>query len=117
MVDGVEVSSAGTEITRVHPLAREAVKEIDLSMDGHRSKLMSKVLEAGDPDLVITVCDSAAAGCPTLPDATRTIHWSLPDPSAATGTDEERLEAFRVTREELRGRIAKLAAAEGWSLR
>jgi arsenate reductase len=34
------------------------------------------------------------------------VHWSLPDPSKATGTEEQQLAVYRQVREELRTRIA-----------
>lgn len=103
-----EVSSAGTEKTRVHPLAVAAMDEIGISLEGHRSKTIDEILERGAPDLVITVCDAAAESCPTLPSATRTIHWSLPDPTATEGSREEQLETFRTVRDDLRSRLSKV---------
>jgi arsenate reductase (thioredoxin) len=51
---------------------------------------------------VITVCDEANEACPFLPGAAERLHWSLPDPAAAQGTEEERLEVFRSVRDRLR---------------
>ncbi len=43
-------------------------------------------------DDVITVCDDANSACPIFPNATNRLHWSIPDPSKATGsTDEQEL--------------------------
>ncbi len=61
-------------------------------------------------DLVITVCDDAREACPVPPPARDHRHWSLPDPAAAQGSEEERLAAFRRVRDELRARIEKLLA-------
>ncbi len=46
-------------------------------------------------DYVITVCDSARQDCPVFPGEGERLHWGYDDPSAAEGTDEERLQAFR----------------------
>lgn len=51
------------------------------------------------------MCDSANERCPVFPGAARRLHWSFPDPSAAQGTDEERLAVFRRVRDEIRDRI------------
>jgi arsenate reductase (thioredoxin) len=51
---------------------------------------------------VITVCDEANEACPFFPGAAERLHWSLPDPAAAQGTEEERLEVFRSVRDRLR---------------
>ena len=60
----------------------------------------------GEPfDYVITVCDEANEVCSFFPGAAKRVHWSLPDPAAAEGTEEDRLEFFRSVRERLRYRI------------
>ena len=56
-------------------------------------------------DHVITVCDEANEACPFFPGAKNRLHWSFEDPSRTTGSDEERLEAFRVTRDGIQERI------------
>jgi arsenate reductase (thioredoxin) len=94
----------------VHPLAIRAVEELGFHMDGARSKGADEVGEQHF-DLVVTVCDSAAADCPSWPNARHVIHWSVEDPSFLPGTEEERLAAFRATRDELRGRIDRLVEA------
>ena len=102
--DHFEVASAGTDATRVHPLAIRAMGEVGIDMSGHTSKTIDAFL--GRPwDYVITVCDNANQRCPIFPGHTRRLHWSFDDPSLATGTDEERLETFRRAREEINARI------------
>src|ERR671916_25736 len=56
-------------------------------------------------DYVITVCDDAKEACPFFPGAAQRLHWSLPDPAAAEGTEDERLEVFRSVRDRLRQHI------------
>ncbi len=102
--DRFEAASAGTEATRVHPLAIRAMDEIGIDLRGHTSKTIDALL--GQPwDYVITVCDSANERCPIFPRRTTRIHWSFEDPSQATGTDTERLETFRKIRDEISARI------------
>jgi arsenate reductase (thioredoxin) len=55
---------------------------------------------------VITVCDDANEACPVFPGARERLHWSLPDPARATGTEAEQLAVYRTVRDELRRRIA-----------
>ena len=109
--DRFEVMSAGTEATHVRPLAIRAMDEIGVDISGQESKTLERYL--GEPfDYVITVCDDANEACPYFPGATNRLHWSLPDPSAAKGTEEERLEVFRSVRDALRDRVqAELVAA------
>ncbi len=59
-------------------------------------------------DLVITVCDEAAEECPTFPRARHQRHWSFPDPSAFTGTEQERLACFRRVRNAIAAQIDRL---------
>ena len=102
--DRFEVFSAGTEKTRVHPLAIEAMRESGIDITGQTSKTLDAF--AGEHfDYVITVCDRANESCPIFPGDTERIHWSFDDPSAATGTDEERLRAFRTVRDAIQQRL------------
>lgn len=99
-----EVASAGTEATRVHPLAVRAMREVGLDISGARSKSLEEFRGQRFDD-VITVCDAANESCPVFPGAPSRIHWSFPDPSAATGTDEERYQAFVSVRDAIARRL------------
>jgi arsenate reductase (thioredoxin) len=102
--DRFEVSSAGTERTRVQPLAIEAMKESGIDITGHRSKTVDEL--AGESfDYVITVCDRANESCPIFPGTSERIHWSFEDPTAVTGTDEQKLRAFRTVRDAIQQRL------------
>lgn len=103
---GVQVWSAGIEPKGVHPLAVRAMAERGIDISGQSSKDLSAVPR--DPDVVITLCDNAADRCPAFPGRVTRIHWSLPDPAAVTGTDDEKLRTFRHTREEIESRLAAL---------
>lgn len=109
--DRVEVQSAGTEVTRVHPLAVAAMelKKIDINQNQHRSKHMDEF--AGQTfDYVVTVCDNARESCPIFPGDPERIHWSIADPSAVEGDDATKLHAFSAAADELAGRIRYLLA-------
>ena len=99
----VEAFSAGTHPSRLHPRTVEVMREIGVDVSAQRSKGLDE-LPTG-LDVVITVCDSAAAECPVFPGNVRRYHWSIADPAAVSGTPEEKLAAFRRARDELRGRI------------
>jgi arsenate reductase (thioredoxin) len=96
--DRYEVFSAGTEVTRVHPMAIEVMKEIGIDISGHRSKLIDENFGKGI-ETVVTVCDSAQKACPFFTGAKEVIHQSFPDPSAFTGSDEEVRAGFRKVRD------------------
>lgn len=107
--DRFEAASAGTEATRVHPLAVAAMADIGVDISSHASKTLDSVLDQ-TWDYVITVCDRAAESCPVFPAPARHLAWSFEDPSRATGDEDARLEVFRRVREEIRGRIRLLLA-------
>lgn len=103
--DRFHVESAGTEATRVHPLAIQAMQAIGIDISGHRSKSLDEF--AGQPfDCVVTVCDSANESCPVFPGKTQRIHWSFDDPSAAQGNEAARLAVFQRVRDEIRDKLA-----------
>jgi arsenate reductase len=110
--DRFEALSAGTEATRVRPEAVSVMEEIGIDISGQESKTLDRYLDETF-DYVITVCDEANEACPFFAGARERLHWSLPDPSAARGTEEERLSVFRSVRKRLRGRIEEELVTEG----
>jgi arsenate reductase len=102
--DRFAVFSAGTEATRVRPLAIRAMAELGIDISGQQSKTLHRFL-AETFDAVITVCDEANETCPVFFGARERWHWSFPDPSKATGSEEEQLAAYRAVRDGLRERI------------
>ena len=102
--DRFEAHSAGTEATHVRPLALRAMTEIGMDISRQGSKTLERYLRESF-DYVVTVCDDANEACPVFPGAKERLHWSFPDPSRATGTEEERLAVFRAVRDEIRARI------------
>jgi arsenate reductase len=109
--DLIEPFSAGSRPAGfVHPFAIRAIEELGFGIGDARSKPASELIEDRF-DVVVTVCDSAAADCPVWPGAKNVLNWSIEDPSFLPGSDDVRLEAFRATRDELRRRIDALVEA------
>ena len=102
--DRFETMSAGTEATRVRPLAIRAMEEIGIDISEQESKTLGRYLEESF-DYVITVCDDANEACPFFPGAANRMHWSFEDPSRVEGSEEERLAVFRSVRDRIRERI------------
>src|SRR5262249_5201429 len=96
-----EVASAGTHPSRVRSEAIEAMKEIGIDISGHRSKSVEEFANQ-EFDYVLTVCDHARESCPLYPGHGRRLHRSFEDPAAVQGSDEERLNAFREIRDQIR---------------
>lgn len=102
--DRFEAGSAGTEKTSVNPLAVRAMAELGIDLGGHTSKVYADV-EVPAWDYLITVCDDANERCPWVPGSVQRLHWSFPDPSRASGTEEERLVVFRRVRDQIQARL------------
>jgi len=107
---GTRVWSAGSRPTAVRPEAVAVLREIGIDISHHRSKAVAEI-PAAEVDTVITLCGEEE--CPVFLGRATRLHWSLPDPAAAEGSVEERLAAFRRTRDELRRRLEALFAAGG----
>jgi thioredoxin type arsenate reductase len=106
---GIQVWSAGSRPTGVRPEAIAVLEEIGIDISHHRSKAVSEI-PADQVDTVITLCGEEE--CPLfLGQATR-LHWGLPDPAAVQGSEQDRLNAFRATRDELRRRLEAFLAGK-----
>jgi arsenate reductase len=105
--DYFEAHSAGLEPGELNPLAVQVMDEIGIDISNNKPQAVFDVFKSGQFfPYVITVCDeSEAAGCPIFPGVTFRLHWSFPDPSALTGTYQQRLEGTRKIRDEIRARI------------
>lgn len=106
-----------------NPLAMETLKNhqipIAAGASAPSSKSWTKFAAENAPlmDLVITVCDNAAAeACPVWPQANdkapKPLHWSFPDPAAVSGSIEERREAFETVFTDIKSRIDRFIAED-----
>ncbi|MBK5257995.1 MAG: arsenate reductase ArsC [Thermoanaerobaculia bacterium] len=106
--DRVEAVSAGSRPAGwVHPLAIDAMADLGFDIRKAESKSAQRFINE-DFDVVVTVCDSAAADCPTWPGAKRIEHWPIVDPSFGEDDPATRYDRFIETRDELRRRIDEL---------
>lgn len=95
----------------VHPQALATLKRLHMPDTGYRSKSWDEFVAPQAPvfDFIFTVCDNAAGEvCPLWPGNPVSAHWGLPDPAAVTGTEEQKVKAFRDTAMMLRRRIELL---------
>ena len=110
--DRFEAHSAGNEATAVRPLAISAMSELGIDISGQRSKAVTEY--AGQRfDYAITVCDDSREACPYFPGATTQLHWRFDDPSAAQGSDEQKLDVYRRVRNEISSAIDEFVASAG----
>jgi len=107
--EAVRVQSAGSQPSRVHPMAVAVMQERGVDLSSHRSKSVD-IIDPASVDLVITLC--AEEVCPVFLSRAPRLHWPLPDPDdkGKATDDEERRQRFRTTRDELERRIAALKA-------
>lgn len=103
--DEVEAVSSGSRPAGwVHPLAIAAMAELGVDIRNATSK-SAALFRDQQFDVVVTVCDSAAADCPTWPGAKQIEHWPIIDPSFGDDDEATRPQRFAETRDELRRRI------------
>jgi len=108
--DRFEAFSAGNEATEVRPLAIRAMAELGIDISGQRSK-STEELGGARFDYAVTVCDDSKEACPYYANAGKQVHWAFDDPSAATGSEDERLAVFRRVRDEIATRIDEFVTA------
>ena len=109
--DVISARSAGSQPAgEVHPLSLKYLAEAGISNEGLASQSWDE-FEDFAPDLVITVCDSAAGeSCPVWFGNSLKVHWGLADPSSLEGSEEDIAAAFRETIIEISGRVQALKA-------
>lgn len=96
------VRSAGINpASEVHPLAKQVMKEVGISIDEAFQKSVEQFVE--EPwDYVITVCGNAEKTCPTFSGKVgRRLHIGFDDPDAFTGSEMEVIQEFRRVRDEI----------------
>ena len=111
--DRFDVESAGLEAGTLNPYAVEALKEIGIDISGKKTQTAFDLFKSGRYySYVITVCDEASAErCPLFPRCVARIHWSFPDPSKFTGTDEEIMARVREVRDSISDKVAAWVVA------
>lgn len=103
--------SAGTDPSQQHPMAVQVMAELGINIIPQGVHQLSDY--QGHPfDLVVTVCDTAAEVCPVFPGAMQQVHWGFADPGSVQGRDEQRLAAFRHTRDLILTRLRNWLALQ-----
>ena len=95
--DKYDVFSAGLSPNKVHPMAIEVMKEINIDISHHTSDHLDDYLDK-DIDVVITTCDDANESCPFFPGNVMKLHWSIDDPFESWIVEESNIQLFRDTR-------------------
>jgi protein-tyrosine-phosphatase/DNA-binding transcriptional ArsR family regulator len=103
----VRAASAGSHPKPLHPNAVRVMRDRGIDLAGNRPRHIGELAERRF-DYVVSLCDRVREVCPEFPGTPQTIHWSLRDPAAEPGTDDETLPAFEQTAAELETRIGFL---------
>ena len=108
-----EVYSAGASPTgKVNPFAIRVLNDVyGIDASSARSKSWE---EFGDTefDFVITVCDNARDTCPIWPGHPHVLHWSLPDPALAEGSDAEIYDTFKKVASDIEQRVERFISVQ-----
>jgi arsenate reductase len=105
--DRIEVQSAGIEAHGKNPRAIKVMQEAGMDISAQESTIVNDDM-LNLADVVVTVCGHADEQCPVLPQAVKKVHWPLSDPAKATGTEDEIMNEFKATRDEVEHRVRKL---------
>jgi arsenate reductase len=99
--------SAGTKpAAEVHPIVVDAMNEVGIDVSSAVPQFLSEEVAAGAAYLITMGCGDE---CPVTPPGTRRLDWALEDPKGKP------VERVREIRDDIRGRVAHLLAAEGWA--
>jgi len=113
-----EVFSAGSNPTQINPFAINVMAEIGIDISKQASKSIEE-FQNKEIDLVVSVCQSSSKltcslcsspvvmGRPevittSIPGAKHYLHHGFDDPSEVDGSDDERIAAFRRTRDDIK---------------
>jgi arsenate reductase len=107
---GWKAISAGSQPTgKLNERALALLESKGIPTAGYYSKSWDKLPAA--PDIVVTVCASAAAEtCPAYLGQVLRTHWGVDDPSHVTGSEQEITDAFEHAYAILRARIEAFLA-------
>ncbi len=91
--DRFQANSAGLEPGELNPYAIRAMAEMGIDISEKKPQSVFDLYLKGELyNFVITVCDIKEEDkCPVFPGIARRLHWSFPDPSSFTGSDQEKL--------------------------
>ena len=99
--DHCQAFSAGTESTRVNPLAAQVLTELGVDTSHLRSKTMDE-FSGQSFDHVVTLCGDANEKCPLFFGGVERLHRGFEDPSRLKGCEEDVLPEFRRVRDEIK---------------
>jgi len=102
-----DVKSAGLEPGKLNPIVVDAMKEVGIDISGNQTKSVFDFFKRGELfSYVVTVCDETSGqSCPIFPGISKKLHWNFTDPSALSGTYEEKLQNIRQIRDTIKRKV------------
>jgi arsenate reductase len=105
--DSIIAVSAGIEPIPINPMTIEVMREVGIDISGQHAKDVASILKEHFA-YVVGVCDMSIERCPIFPFAFKLLKWDIKSPSAATGSREQRLAAFRKVRDQIEENVRQL---------
>src|ERR1700758_1146960 len=107
--DRFDVVSVGVEPGTASLLASEVMKEAEIDISGQMPKSVAQALKERFGH-VITIYDTTKERSPIFPFALGVLHWSIVDPNSAAGLPDQKAEAFRRARDEIKDKVKQFVA-------
>lgn len=103
----LHVESAGIEPGKINPFVAELLLEEGIDIRNKKTQSVQSLIEQEKSfDYVIAVCGpEAAERCPIFPSEIKRLHWPFPDPSAAEGTDQQKMETIRGIKNTIKNQV------------
>ncbi len=110
-----EAESAGIEPGKLNPVVVKAMREVEYDISKNPTNSVFEFFKEGRVySYVITVCDeSSSERCPVFSGALHKLHWSFPDPSSFSGSEEEKLVKTRKVRDDIKVKVGEFIKSVG----
>jgi len=104
--DRFQSASAGLEPNEIHPMTKQVMEEVGISLEGHRSKSVAEYLGRVAVRHIFVVCEIAEKNCPKIwPFGGQLALWPFDDPAEPKYNEFEQLMKFREVRDSVEKRI------------
>lgn len=106
--------SAGITAGQIHPLAVQVMREVGIDIASNKTQAVFEVFKTGKVFVhAISLCpETVEERCPIVVRSFERLHWPFDDPAAFSGTDEEKLNAFRTVRDSILTKIEEWCGTE-----
>ena len=104
--DRYEAFSAGTQPTKVDPLAIKVMKEINIDISKQKAKSV-ETYYGKEFDYVVTLCNEAEEECSFFIKGKDYIHKSFAEPAETGGSSEKAIPEYRRSRDDIKAWVSK----------